>query len=221
MKDISRTIRRRLVLMAVLLLVSVYVPGINASESPPYTVMIALEFTSPFVPDGRMSFSDFAFSATFYHVTFEFDPHDPLGACSVNAEKGKLILTRHAFNDVQEGDDRHRPWVKKEWPQEFPAVLGMAADPIVETVPNDKSDIPLVPLVPEKVKLRFKGAFGLLDLMWYSKLGSCSLDDMYFEFEVPWQKLLAGKAHTVKLPYQGSDPEETGSWWIEFIPERK
>jgi len=178
--------------------------------SPLYTVMVALEMRSPFVGDGRMSFADLAFSATFKNVTFIYDPAAALSFCSVEAD------------DVQEGDDRHRPWVKKAWPMEFPALLTMSRAELVKYAPKDKDAIPLVPLVvPKTATLFFTAKFGLLDLMWYSKLGSNALSDTFLEFDAPWPDLLDGKPVTIKIPYEGSDPEEKGTWWIEFIPPKK
>jgi len=121
--------------------------------SPAYTVLVALQTTSPFVGDGRMSFADFAFSATFKNVVFVFDPTDVIEVC--------------------------------------------------------------------KVKLRFRAEFGLLDLMWYSKLGSCAPSDMTVEFEVPWRELLKGKPLSLRFPYEAVYPEDKGAWWIEFIPHSK
>jgi hypothetical protein len=69
-------------------------------SSPPYTVMVSLQTNASFVPDGRMTFADLAYTATFKDVVFVFDPTDPLSVCSVEAEEGKLILTRHEFNAV-------------------------------------------------------------------------------------------------------------------------
>ena len=190
--------------------------------SPAFTIMVALQTSSPFVGDGRMTFADFAFSATFEDVLFIYDPAGVLGFCSVKADKGKLFLTRREFNDVQEGDDRHKAWVEKEWPKEFPASLGMDPAEIIRNVPRSKDDMPLVPLVPpEEASLRFKAEFGLVDLLWFSKLGSNALSDMSLDFKVPWLRLLDGKPVTLKLPYKGDDPEEKGEWWIEFIPKKK
>jgi len=205
-----------------LLPASVFAQKKTERKSPPYTVVVALETTSPFVGDGRMTLADFAFSATFKDVFFVFDPAEAFEFCSIEAEDGKLFLTRHEFNDVQEGDDRHRPWVKKEWPKEFPASFNVSMEQNITTAPADKDGLAIVPLVPpEKVKLRFHAEFGLLDLVWFSKLGSNALSDMFFEFEVPWLELLSGKPLTLKLPYEGNDPEEKGVWWIEFIPKKK
>jgi hypothetical protein len=190
-------------------------------QSPTYTVMVALEVRSPFVGDGRMTFANLAFSATFRDMVFVFDPRATLAVCSVEGRSGTLALTRREFNDVQEGDDRHRPWVKKEWPKEFAASLGPAPSELLKYAATGKDDLALVPLAPPpKVKLRFRAEFGLLDLQWYSKLGSSALSDMYLEFDAPWLQLLDGKPATLKVPYEGSDPEEKGEWWIEFIPKR-
>jgi hypothetical protein len=189
-------------------------------KSPPYTVVIALEVRSPFVGDGRMTFADLAFSATFKDTVFVFDPRATLAVCSVQGPAGTLSLTRRRFNDVQEGDDRHRPWVKKEWPTEHAAVLGTAPSELAKYAPAGKDDLPLVPLAPPpKVKLRFRAEFGLLDLQWYSKLGSNALSDMYLDFDAPWLQLLEGRPLTLKLPYEGTDADETGEWWIEFVPQ--
>jgi hypothetical protein len=190
-------------------------------SSPPYTVLVSLQARSPFVADGRMSIADLAFSATFKDVVFYYERGKGPGV----SEKydGKLFLTQHEFNDVDDSGDRHRPWVKKEWPVEFPASLvggWVEREEEPETDP-EVDDIPLVPLVPGTIKLGFHARFGLLDLEWFSKLGSCVLSNMLFEFEVPWPPLLDGKPHTLKLPYEGDYPEDTGTWWIEFIPKKR
>ncbi len=188
--------------------------------SPPYTVMVALQVTSPYVADGRMSFADLAFSATFTGVVFYLGEEGP-GV--VENHGGKLHLTRHAFNDVYDGDSRHKPWVKKEWPMEFGASLldGWTERDEEEGEETDGDDIPLVPLVRDKVRMGFHARFGLLDLEWFSKLGSNVLSSMLFEFEVPWKPLFAGQPVTLKLPYEDGDPEDKGEWWIEFIPAKK
>ncbi|OGD12088.1 MAG: hypothetical protein A2Y86_09230 [Candidatus Aminicenantes bacterium RBG_13_62_12] len=188
--------------------------------SPPYTVMVSLQATSPFVPDGRMSIADLAFSATFKDVVFVYDPKG--GAGMTERHDGKLLLTRHEFNDVAAPDDRHRPWVKKAWPMEFPASLVEGwVEREEEEPPKDLHDIPIVPLVPKSIKLGFYARFGLLDLEWISKLGSNVLSNMLYEFEAPLWTLIDGKPVTLKFDYEGDYPEDSGVWWIEFIPPKK
>ena len=93
---------------------------------------------------------------------------------------------------------------------------------MIESAAASEDGLTIVPLAPpQKVKLRFHAEFGLLDLMWFSKLGSNALSDMFFEFDVPWLKLLDGQPLTLKLPYEGANVGEKGEWWIEFIPKRK
>ncbi len=192
------------------------------SESSPYNVMVALDMSSPYVPDGRMSFAALAFSATFKNVVFRWNPRTgPL----VDAPTGRLWLTAREFNEVNDDGDRHRPWVTKPWPKEFEAGLVLADDPVVPLrrpgrTPADDGDIPLVPLVPGSVRLRFMAHFGLTDLQWYSKIGSNALSSMEAEFEVPWQSLMNSRPITVKVPFEG-DPEEKGTWWIELLPQPK
>ncbi len=211
-----------LTLSTVILGAAVMAPKAGRQVSPPYTVMVALEMQSPFVADGRMSFADLAFSATFTNVTFVYDPKGVPSFCSVKADEGKLFLTRHEFNDVEGGAERHKPWVKKPWPMKFPASLAMSRAEIVKYIPKEGDAIPLVPLgVPGTATLFFTAKFGLLDLMWYSELGSNALSDTFLEFDAPWPKLIDGKPVTLKIPYAGSDPEEKGTWWIEFIPPQK
>ena len=45
----------------------------EVQSSPPYTIMVALSYESPFVDDGRSSFAEFAFSVTFRNVRFHYD----------------------------------------------------------------------------------------------------------------------------------------------------
>ena len=192
--------------------------------SPPYTVMVALQATSPFVADGRMSIADLAFSATFKNVVVVVDRAQ--GAFLSQHYSGKVLLTRHEFNDVDSGDDRHRPWVKKPWPMEFPASLVSGwlekEDEEEEAeIDEDVDDMPLAKLtIPKTIHLGFYARFGLLDLEWISKLGTCVLSNMLFEFEQEWRPLLDGKPVTLKLPYEGDYEGDQGTWWIEFIPEK-
>ncbi len=191
--------------------------------SPPYTVMVALQATSPFVADGRMSIADLAFSATFKNVVVIVDRAQ--GAFLSRDYSAKVLLTRHEFNDVDSGDDRHRPWVKKPWPMEFPASLASGwvekDDGKEAEIDEDVDDIPLAKLaIPKTIQLGFYARFGLLDLEWISKLGTCVLSSMRFEFELEWRPLLDGKPVTLKLPYEGVFEEDQGTWWIEFIPEK-
>jgi hypothetical protein len=190
-----------------------------AKTSPPYTVMIALSASSPFVADGRMSLADLAFNATFKDVVFIYDPAK--GAFLNEKHGGKLWLTRHEFNDVAGPDDRHRPWVRKPWPMEFSASLVEGwVEKEEAPPPSDEDGIPLVPLVPRGINLGFYAHFGLLDLEWVSKLGTNVLSNMLFEFEAPLWRLIDGEPVTLKLDYEGDYPEDRGQWWIEFIPKK-
>lgn len=186
-----------------------------------YTVMISLQARSPFVPDGRMSIADLAFSATFKDVVLIFGTSLPESYIFDEQHDGKLFLTSHAFNDVEGGCERHKPWIKNPWPMEFQASL------ISGWIEKDREDgdagkdlDELVPLVPEKIKFGFCAHFGLLDLMWYSELGSCALSSMKYDFEVPRELLIKGEPVSLKLPYAGDFPEDQGTWWIEFIPKK-
>ncbi|MDW7761336.1 MAG: hypothetical protein SCM96_11975 [Acidobacteriota bacterium] len=187
--------------------------------SPPYTVMVAIEMSSPYVPDGRMTFADLAFSATFRDVVVFNDP--ARGAGIIEDQGGRLFLTRHAFNDVYDGAERHKPWVEKAWPNEFAAsLLSGWSEKDEDEVTLDMEGMPIAPLVKETVKIGFLARFGLLDLEWISKLGSNVLSNMLFEFQAPLNPLLEGKPLTLKFPYEGGDPEDHGEWWIEFIPKK-
>ena len=190
--------------------------------SQTYTIVVSLQAASPFVPDGRMSIADLAFSATFKDVVLIFGTSLPESYDFVEQHEGELFLTRHEFNDVEGGCERHAPWVKKPWPMKFRASL------IPSWIEKDEEDADaerdldeLVPLVPERIKFGFCAHFGLLDLEWFSKLGSCVLSSMKYDFEVPREPLLEGKPVSLKLPYEEGDPEDKGMWWIEFIPKTK
>ncbi|NLX18672.1 MAG: hypothetical protein GXY53_05235 [Desulfobulbus sp.] len=184
--------------------------------SPKYTVMVSLQATSPYVPDGRMSFADLAFSATFKDVVFIYDPAH--GAGFVENHDGKLLLTRREFNDVYDGESRHRPWIEKPWPAEFSASLLASSNE--EDADEGDEDIPPLPLIPDKIGIGFYARFGLLDLEWCSNLGSNVLSDMLFEFQVPLEQLMEGRPLSLNLPYQGAYAEDKGTWWIEFIPAK-
>jgi hypothetical protein len=186
--------------------------------SPPYTVMVALEMSSPYVPDGRMTFADLAFSATFKDVVVFNDPAH--GSGIIEDHGGRLFLTRYEFNDVYDGDERHKPWVEKPWPTEFSASLLSGWSEKEEDEILDSEGIPIVPLIKETVKIGFYARFGLIEHQWISKLGSNVLSNMLFEFQAPLNPLLEGKPLTLKFPYEG-DPEDHGQWWVEFIPAER
>jgi len=189
--------------------------------SQTYTIVISLQAASPFVPDGRMSIADLAFSATFKDVVLIFGTGLPESFFFDEHNDGKLFLTRHEFNDVDDGScGRHKPWVNKPWPVEFLASL--IPGWIEEHDSDEETDMnEVVPLVPDKIKFGFAAHFGLLDLEWISKLGSCVLSSMKYDFEAPREALLKGEPVSLKLPYEGDDPEDKGTWWIEFIPKKK
>ena len=224
----SRIVRLVILAGMVLSALAVLLPASAPEKKTPvrpsqaYTIVISLQAASPFVPDGRMSIADLAFSATFKDVVLIFGTSLPESYIFDEQHDGKVFLTRHEFNDVEGGIERHAPWVKKPWPTEFRASL------IAGWIEKDEEDADaekdldeLVPLVPEKIKFGFCAHFGLLDLEWFSKLGSCVLSSMKYDFEVPRELLIKGEPVSLKLPYEGDYPEDQGTWWIEFIPKKK
>jgi hypothetical protein len=187
-------------------------------SSPPYRVTVSLEFTSPFVPDGRMSLAELSFRVSFTPVFFEFDPAgDPLlGRCQINAHAGKGSFTKIVHNDVQEGNERQKATFLSPRPKEFSAQLDIESEPTEEDEAAAKSRIP-----PEKVRLTFWTELGLKEVEWGSRLGTNVLPNFKIVFEAPFRDLLSGKPLSVTLPYEGTFAEDKGTWKIEFIPETK
>jgi hypothetical protein len=187
-------------------------------KSPPFKVEVSLCVTSPFVPDGRASLAELSFKVIFPSVTFEFDPdEDPLlGRCQVNASNGKGTISRLVLNDVQRGDERLPASFLTPRPPAFPAGLGIESEPTAEDEAAARSGT-----APAMVGLALWTEFSQAPIKWGSKFGTASLSDFKVVFEVPFRDLLAGKAHSLTLPYQGHHPEDSGTWRIDFRPAPK
>ena len=186
--------------------------------SPPYNIHLSLNVRSPFVPDGRTSLAELALEVIFASVTFEFDASaDPLlGRCQVNTAKGKGKISRLVLNEVQRGDERLSASFLSVRPSEFPASLGIESEPMDEEEAAAGSGT-----APEKVRLAFWTEFGRTPVRWGSKFGTASLPDLKVVFEVPFRDLLQGKGCLITLPYQGSYPEDSGTWRIEVRPAQR
>ena len=190
--------------------------GTRAKASPPYAAIVELEYKSPCAPDGRMSLAEFSFQVVFYPVTFEFDPEaDPvLGHCKLTAAEAAGKVTRLVLNDVQEGDDRHKPWFTRGPTKTFAANIDIETEPS-----SQEGKARRVP--PNKINLVFWTDFSQEPTEWGSKLGSNVLANIKLEFEAPFADLMNGKPRTIQLPYEGTFPEDKGAWKIEFRPETK
>ena len=187
-------------------------------SSPPYTVLVMLSYESPFVDDGRSSFAEFAFSVTFKDVRFHFDNQRPLPmlAFSIDGAEGKGTLTRHALNKVETGGKVVMPKVTKEPAKEFEAWLGITQGPWRKEW--GKAD----PAILSPMPLQFRTSWGMDMMRWDYEVGHSYLEEVGLEtFLVDWDKLRIGLPVTLEFPYKGSDPEDKGSWWIEFMPQKK
>jgi len=183
--------------------------------SPPYTVTVSFELTSPFVPDGRSSIAALAFRVVFAPVVFEFDPAgDPLlGRCQLETGKVKGVFSIFALNDVQRGEDRKTPVFLTPRPVDFLAGLGIESEP---TEDDESAATARVP--PAEIRLSFWTDFGAGEIKWGSTLGTASLENIKTVFEAPFADLMAGRSRLITVPYEGKYPEDRGSWKIEFRP---
>ncbi len=197
----------------------VFLSPVAAAESeisPPYTVMIALSYASPYVDDGRSSFADFAFSVSFKHVRFRFDPGQPLPMLGfhIMGGKGKGTLTRHTLNKVQTGCGTVIPKVTKAPDKEFDAWLSITPGPFHPEWMKGKQEM-ITPM-----PLQFMTSWGMDMMKWDYEEGHAYLGEEGIEvFIVDWASLSHGIPISLELPYPG-DPEAKGGWWIEFIPEK-
>jgi hypothetical protein len=140
---------------------------------------------------------------------------DPLlGNCQLTAPEATGKMTHLVLNDVQQGDDRHKPWFTRGPTKTF------AANIDIDTEPSSQEGKPRrVP--PNKVNLVFWTDFSQEPTEWGSKLGSNVLANIKLEFEAPFADLMHGKPCTITLPYEGTFPEDKGTWKIEFRPGAK
>ena len=183
--------------------------------SPPYTVTVSFELTSPFVPDGRSSVAALAFRVVFAPVVFEFDPTaDPLlGRCQLDSGKVKGIFSIFALNDVQRGEDRKAPVFLTPRPVDFLAGLGIESEPTEDDEAAATARVP-----PAEIRLNFWTDFGAAEIKWGSTLGTASLENIKTVFEVPFADLMAGRSRLIEVPFEGKYPEDKGTWKIEFRP---
>ncbi|MGB7295417.1 MAG: hypothetical protein WBC70_07490 [Candidatus Aminicenantales bacterium] len=216
---------KKSILSATAIMALITVPALMPMEtpapvriSPPFTVRVVLEADSPFVPDGRASIAELSLKVVFPFVTFEFDlDEDPLlGRCQVTASNGRGTISRLILNDVQRGDERVAASFLTPRPPDFPAGLGIESEPMEEDESAARSGT-----APAKIRLAFWTGFSRAPIRWGSKFGTASLSDFKIVFEVPFRDLLAGKAHSLTLPYQGHHPEDSGTWRIDFRPAPK
>ena len=185
-----------------------------------YSCTVDLDFTSPFVPDRRMSIAALSMHVVFDKVVFEEGPDvDPFGGgVDVDAGDGVGTFTKFELNDVWGDDDsRHRPTFIKPPPKTFEAQLTMAIDE--EQLKSPASDKTKKPAAPTTVKLVLRTWTG--DITWGSELGSSADGNFSLEFEAPWANLIAGKPVTLKVPYKGeSNLDEKGTWTITFASKK-
>ncbi len=213
-----------LILLGAIVFCSLQLVGLvqkpKAARSPVYTVLVNLRFSSPFVPDGRMSLASLAFSVTFDPVVFEFNPEDNFlmdsQYCYVDTEEGQGVVSECSPNDVEPESPRHKAKLMTKIPLNFTAELNVKSEELGE------GELPLVPLSPpEKINLKFRTTFGRNKIKWIAPEGSCLLEEQELVFPVPWTKLIKGENVSVTIPYRGSFEEDKGTWWIEFIPHKK
>ena len=183
--------------------------------SPPCEVRIALQAASPFVPDGRTSLAELSLEVVFASVTFEFDPdEDPLlGRCQVAAPAGKGKFSKLVLNDVERDGERLPASFLSARPAEFAAALGVESEPMAE----DEAAARSAP-APEKVRLAFWTDFSKMPVKWGSRFGTAALPDFKVVFEVPFRDLVRGKSFSATLPYQGTYPEDSGTWQVVIKP---
>ncbi len=202
------------------LLVLILLPMVVSGEervSPPYTVLVMLEYQSPFVDDGRSSFADFAFSVTFENVRFYFDNRQslPMSAFRIDGAKGKGILSRWALNKVETGGKIVFPKMIREPQRKFEAWLKIVPGPFRKEWGENLNMLSPLPL-------QFRTSWGKEMMKWDYVVGTSYLEEVGIEaFLVDWEELWHGHPVSVSLPFEGSFPEEKGNWLLEFIPQVK
>lgn len=195
-------------------------------NSGAYTVTVDLEFTSPYVPDGRMAIAALAMHVVFDEVFFERgSPGDPLSSLGdIDASEGLGTFKKFELQDSwtwgpATNRERQKFIKGKEPPKSFSARLTMATDfEALAQKSRTAQDAQRVP--PDKARLVFATTMGRTAPWFGNSQGGGPLEEFELTFDVPWRDLLTGKPVTLKLPYQGEWPEEKGYWTISFIPKR-
>jgi hypothetical protein len=192
-----------------------------------YTTTVDLDFSSPYIPDGRMSIAKLQMHVVFDEVFIESGSTDPLtsGFGDIDASEGRGTFTKFELNDVWTHDDpitdrEHPKWIKKP-PDSFEATLTMPIDDelLQQIAQSGQTQQKVSP--PAKARLVFFTQMGSMPIHWGASTGSSSLEDFKIEFDVPWQDLLAGKPVTITLSYEEEDQDVKGTWTIAFKPTMK
>jgi hypothetical protein len=75
--------------------------------------------------------------------------------------------------------------------------------------------------VTHPLPLQFRTSWGRDMMAWDYEVGHSYLEEIGFEMViVNWLDLWHGRPVTLEFPYVGAFPEDRGSWWIEFIPQK-
>ena len=187
-----------------------------------YKVTVDLDLASSFVPDGSMSIAKLQLHADFERVVIEPGTREPLTSMrgDIDADEGVGRFLAFELNEVwTEGDNIEKPKFIRRPPESFGATLTLALGPdelneILQQEQKNSSS------PPQKMKLSFFTDMDLQEIEWGCSTGSAAAGFYEFQvkFDVPWTDLLAGKPVTVKVPYQTDEPNEKGTWTIQFKP---
>jgi len=186
--------------------------------SAPYTVLVSLAYTSPYVGDGRSSIADMGFSVTFENFRLEYfgEKEMFMTAYRVRGNPGRGILSRCSLNRVETGGKVVTPKITKPHGEKFEAWLDIVPGPYRDSW--GKPPEGFVNAVP----LQFRTSWGRDMMAWDYEVGHSYLEEECLEvFWVDWAALKDGAPVSITLPYKGADEEDEGTWWIEFLPPKK
>ncbi len=187
-----------------------------------YQVTVDLDLASSFVPDGSMSIAKLKMHVDFDRVVIEpgnrATPVSLLGDIDADEGRGRF-LTFELNKAWTEGDNFEQPKFIKKPPESFGATLTLhlEEDELNRILQQDKKG---TSIPPDKMKLSFFTDMDHQEIEWGCSTGSAAAGFYEFQvkFDVPWSDLLAGKPATVKVPYATEDPNEKGTWTIQFKP---
>ena len=187
-----------------------------------YQVTVDLDLASSFVPDGGMSIAKLKMHVDFDRVVIEpGNRENPLSLLGdIDADEGKGRFLVFELNRAwTEGNNFEQPKFIRKPPDSFGATLTiyLGPDELNEIIQQENKNISLP---PEKMKLSFFTDMDLQEIKWGCSTGSAAAGFYEFQvkFDVPWPDLLAGKPVTVKVPYETDEPNEKGTWTIQFKP---
>jgi hypothetical protein len=204
-------------------------------SSPPYDILVTLEYSDPADPYGSQGYIEsYRSTSMFSHVVFgpSFSPEFPAMFSSATGpsgaggvipsiqESGSGVIEQFTLQPAWESDDEPIEGRVTHGPGPFdPTLTLITLDMAMEAQESgSEDDMAIVPLVPT-LWLLFNEGFSVAEpeLQWeYPEFAINSIGSGAVLFSVPLSDLGPGMSFELHLPYESDTA--IGQWTIKFMP---